>query len=105
MTNSYPAFIPFLKEDDCDDCDGCYSADVPRKGFKSRTNEFEELGDGYATYITGLPNDFFVLTPEGVGTTFDGRTPGTRNVWETKWGNDFVSRIQNQVLKSRWLGD
>jgi hypothetical protein len=25
------------------------------------------------------------MTPEGIGTTFDGLTPGTKNVWESKY--------------------
>ncbi|GAA6619272.1 hypothetical protein [Scytonema sp. NUACC26] len=33
------------------------------------------------------------IAPDGVAATFDGRTPGTRNVWEAKYGYEIMLTV------------
>ncbi len=66
---------------------GCISATIPG-----------HLGDNpqkpepalYATQLSGSPNDYFVLSHTGLGSTFDGLTTGTRHVWEAKYDYGFL---------------
>jgi RHS repeat-associated protein len=57
----------------------CKAYPVPRKGGHARH-------DAYANQVTGATMDYYVETPEGLGSTFDGLTPGTRHLWEVKTG-------------------
>jgi RHS repeat-associated protein len=109
MTNS--AYAPYLKDlkQDTEENKSCYFAEVPRRGFRTRTEDFEETGEAYANYVTGSKFDYFVLSRTGVPHTFDGRSPGTNQVWETKWGNEFINSITSpgkeklaQSIINRW---
>ncbi|MEO1296559.1 MAG: hypothetical protein AAFW75_12265 [Cyanobacteria bacterium J06636_16] len=39
----------------------------------------------YATYVSGDPNDFYLLTPDGESAFFDGKSHNERRVWEAKY--------------------
>jgi hypothetical protein len=44
------------------------------------------LAAEYATQVSGSTGDFLLITPEGRRGILDGRTPGTRHLWEAKLG-------------------
>lgn len=82
---NFDRFIPFLRRDQ----NGCFSTDIPRLGASNSVlNGVIEPPDWYeyATQVAGTIMDFLVVTREGIPSSFDGRTPGTRNLWEAKKG-------------------
>jgi RHS repeat-associated protein len=114
MTKSYPSYIPFLSTQTQQDNenkigifkkgDGCWSGNVPRRGEEAASLEEYPIGNAYATYVTRSRFDFFVMTPLAIASTFDGRVPGTNQLWETKYGSDFFfnlnSRAQDSIFRS-----
>jgi hypothetical protein len=83
------AFVSYLRKDR----DSCVSGEIPHQG--GRLDPFNILIQGssasdsrrankYAEYVTGSTSDYYILAPDGLGITYDGRTPGTRTVWEVK---------------------
>jgi len=99
MVNSkYTQYIPFVREDK--KYRGCFSAEVPRRGFKIE-EDFQDNAFVYATQVSGSEKDFFVIAPNAVAATFDGRTPGTRNVWESKYGYEMMNQVS--FLRDRQL--
>jgi RHS repeat-associated protein len=89
VESNYTEYIPLVREDQQR---GCFSAEVRRRGSKI-TDDFEPNEVVYATQVSGSNMDFFVITPDGVAATFDGRTPGTRNVWEAKYGYEIMLKV------------
>lgn len=74
---------------DTEDKRGCIIGDVPRVGRDPAEAETWQaqnmvLADDYAKQVTGSDFDFYAMTPDGIGRAFDGRTPGTRIIWEVK---------------------
>ncbi|NJL00458.1 MAG: RHS repeat-associated core domain-containing protein [Spirulinaceae cyanobacterium SM2_1_0] len=82
----FQRFIPLLRQED-DDRE-CWSADIPRLGAAGGETG-DNVGvvaawDYYATQVSGSNYDHLVVTPTANVTSYDGRTPGTQNVWEAK---------------------
>jgi RHS repeat-associated protein len=90
----YANYRPFLKTDKQS---GCSVADVPRsfgKKFEDLSIDLGELIVSDAWYYEFIASrswtGFFLMTPGGFAYDFDGRTPGTRSVWEAKLRYNFV---------------
>jgi len=102
ISSNYGHYIPLLEEDE--DNEGCFFSNVPRRGASNDViNGIVEspVWFSYATQVTGSRMDFFVVTPNAVPITFDGLTPGTRDVWEAKYGYAHIP--SNSFLTSRDL--
>ncbi len=76
----HPNFERYARNATKEDDTGCIAA--PVSGHIGTTQDAPAAR--YATQVSGSPDDYFVMTRNGVGTTFDGLTPSTRNVWEAK---------------------
>ena len=96
MTNAaYAPYLADLKRDTNNR--QCFFAEVPHRGGNPRAN-------AYAEYVTGSKTDFFVLSPTGAAYTYDGRTPGTNQVWETKLTQDYWAfRVRKPQDRERLL--
>lgn len=57
----------------------CFAGHVPRAGGNAETN-------AYATQVTGSLSDYFGMNRQAIAIQYDGLTPGTRSVWEAKFG-------------------
>lgn len=77
-----PNFGRYARNATKDDNTGCIAA--PVSGHLGTAQDAPAAR--YATQVSSSPDDYFVMTPNGVGTAFDGLTPNTRNVWEAKYG-------------------
>jgi hypothetical protein len=99
----YAPYKPFLRTDE--GSGGCLSADVPRSLGKAFENYAIESGElvvsdhwYYEYLVSGSWTGFFVITPFGIAYDYDGKTPGTRNVWEAKYGYSRVIDKPNSDL-------
>jgi hypothetical protein len=57
------------------------------------------LGGQYATHATGSPSDYLVFSNSGASAFFDGKTPGTRIVWEAKLGQGYLNYDKKTLEK------
>ncbi len=73
--------------------DRCLSAPFPLHLGYDPTNP---TPSAYATQVSGSPHDFFVMLPDGRHKFFDGLTPGTRQLWEAKYGYRGVAQNPEQ---------
>jgi len=65
---------------------GCIYADVPRDQADEgkQGHEADKFHNGAAAHVTGSQFDHLVISPDGSIAKFDGRKPGTNEVWELK---------------------
>lgn len=77
------SYVTNLREDE----NGCVSGNVIRA---SSGTPDSERHNAYAMHVSGAPTDtdYFVMAPNGLGITYDGRTPGNRDIWEVKAPRD-----------------
>jgi hypothetical protein len=76
--------LPFISPEGLEDDRGrrCFVAEVPRpKNVR---------GSDYEEFITRSPNQFFAMNRNAVAINYDGKEPGSRNVWETKDGYNHI---------------
>jgi hypothetical protein len=78
----HPNFERYARNATKDDDTGCIAA--PISGHLGTSQD--KPAARYATQVSGSPDDYYAMAPSGLGTTFDGLTPNTRNLWEAKYG-------------------
>jgi hypothetical protein len=91
FTDDYLDFDPDHRVEMDEGHKRCIIGEVPRvdpfiRDPDNITKQAKDMirANAYAQHITGSDFDFYALTPGGVGRQFDGRTPGTRTIWEVK---------------------
>ncbi|NEQ99519.1 MAG: RHS repeat-associated core domain-containing protein, partial [Cyanothece sp. SIO2G6] len=93
LFQSYPQAINYIQPEGDPDDQGrrCFVAEVPR--YRSTPDAI------YEQHVTNSPNQFLGISRNATAIMFDGKEPGTRNVWEAKYGyahipdNDFLTTM------------
>ena len=96
VTNSYPQALPYIQPEGRPDRQRrrCFSGDVPR--FSSGI-EYD-----YEAYVSRSDFNFFGMNRQGIAIMYDGREPGSQNVWETKYGYDYIPSNEFLTRRSRF---
>jgi RHS repeat-associated protein len=96
-TNSQVARYRKHLKPDPNSCDSkqrpCLAGDIPGH-LGSATYPASGL---YATYVSNSLNDYLVFSRTGASASFDGNTPGTRNVWEAKLGQWYLNYDEKTI--------